>query len=232
LTTTGKPLSSQKFSRVGAALSACASLLAVLLGTGGCRVYRPNLRPPAEIRTIEGYASLRLTRSGETARTKFAFALILPDQARLEVFDALGRSVSMFLIRGDEAYLVVPSEKAYWRAGRDEVIEKFLGFPVRPAEIAGLLTGRWSGEAARPWVFEREARGRTISGIRGGLSFRILEFFPGGDLPRRWSFRNAETEGMVGLLDAAFDRPSAEISTAFLRTYSSKTWAEIERLLR
>jgi hypothetical protein len=220
LTTTGKPLSSQKFSRVGAALSACASLLAVLLGTGGCRVYRPNLRPPAEIRTIEGYASLRLTRSGETARTKFAFALILPDQARLEVFDALGRSVSMFLIRGDEAYLVVPSEKAYWRAGRDEVIEKFLGFPVRPAEIAG------------PWVFEREARGRTISGIRGGLSFRILEFFPGGDLPRRWSFRNAETEGMVGLLDAAFDRPSAEISTAFLRTYSSKTWAEIERLLR
>ena len=228
----GNPLPSRKFPRIGTAFSTGAGLLAVLLGTGGCRVFRPNLRPPAEIRTIEGYASLRLTRGGETARTKFAFSLTLPDQARIEVFDVLGRSVSVFLIRGDEAYLVLPSEKAYWRGGRDEVIEKFLGFPVRPAEIAGLLTGRWSGEAARVWVFERDTRGRAISGIRGGLSFRILEFFPGGDLPRRWSFRNAETEGRVGLLDAAFDRPSAETSTAFLRTFSSKTWVEIERLLR
>lgn len=233
MTTIGEPLPARKISRFGAALSICAALLAGLLGTGGCRGYRPNLRPPAEIRTIEGYASLRLTRKGETApRAKFAFALILPDQARLEIFDALGRAVSVFLIRGDEAYLVLPSEKVYWRSGRDEVIEKFLGFPVRPAEIAGLLTGRWSGEAARSWVFERDARGRTISGLRGELSFRILEFFPGGELPRRWSFRNVETEGTVGLLDAAFDRPSLEIPTGFLQTYASKTWAEIERLLR
>jgi hypothetical protein len=232
LTAIGKALPSRNHSRAGAAFLIGAALSAVCLGTGGCRVYRPNVHPPAEIRTIEGYASFRLTRGGNTARMKFAFALALPDQARLEVFDALGRSASTFLIRGDEAYLVLPSEKAYWRGGRDEVIEKFLGFPVQPAEIAGLLTGRWGGEAVRLWSFERDARGRAVSGIRGGLSFRILEFFPGGDLPRRWSFRSSETDGVVGLLDAAFDRPAADFSTAFLRTYASKTWAEIERLLR
>ncbi len=181
---------------------------------------------------MEGYASLRLTRDGATSRAKFAFAVVLPDRARLEVFDALGRSVSLFLVRGDEAYLVLPSEKAYWRGGRDEVIEKFLGFPVRPAEIMGLLAGRWTEEASSGWAFVRDARGRTVSATRGALEVRILEVFPGSDLPRRWSFRQAGTSGTVGLLEAAFNRTPPDFSLDFRRTFTAKTWPEIERLLR
>lgn len=211
-------------------------LLGVLAGAalfaGACRPFRPPLHPPAGVREIEGYASLRLTRGEETSRAKFAFAILLPNRARLEVFDALGRSASIFIIRSDEAYLVLPSERVYWRGDRDEVIAKFLGFPVQPAEIAGLISGRWSDEVSADWALVRDARGRVVSGTRDELSFRVQEFFPGGGLPRRWAFQHAGTEGIVGLLEAAFDRPNPDFSLDFLRPYASKTWPEIEKLLR
>jgi len=205
-------------------------LAAVLFSA--CRPFKPALRPTGEIRGVEGYASLRISRAGESSRAKFAFAVALPDRARLEVFDALGRSVSLFLIRGDEAFLVIPSEKAYWKGGRDEVISKFLGFPIHPAEILGLLTGHWTEKAAAGWAFIRDGQGRIVSGTRDGLDIRILEYFPKTDLPRRWSFRQEGTDGTVGLIEAAFDRPEPDFSLGFLRTYASKTWPEIERLLR
>jgi len=208
------------------------ALAVAALSATACRSLRPSLRPPEEIREVEGYASLRLSRAGESSRSKFAFAVLLPNRARLEVFDALGRSVSIFLIRGEEAYLVLPSERAYWRADRDEVIEKFLGFPVVPAEIAGLISGRWSDTAAAGWTLVRDGNGRVVSGTRGDLSFRVLEFLSGSGLPRRWEFRSAGTEGVIGLLDAAFDRPSPDFSVDFLRPFASRTWPEIEKLLR
>ncbi|MHB8053975.1 MAG: hypothetical protein ACYDH3_01800 [Candidatus Aminicenantales bacterium] len=207
-------------------------LIAAALFSGGCRAPKPSVGPPSEIREIEGYASLRLTRSGETSRSKFAFAVALPRSARIEIFDALGRSVSIFLVRGDEAYLVLPSERAYWRSDRDDVIAKFLGFPIRPAEIAGLLSGRWSPAAAEGWTLDRDNGGRIVSGTRGDLSFRVLEFFPGNQMPRRWSFQGSGTEGVVSLLEAAFDRPGPDFSPNFLRSFAAKSWPEIERLLR
>jgi hypothetical protein len=210
----------------------CGPLIAAALFSGACRAPRPSVCAPSEIREIEGYASLRLTRGGETARSKFAFALALPRLARIEIFDALGRSVSIFLVRGGEAYLVLPSEKVYWRGDRDEVIAKFLGFPVRPEEIAGLLSGRWSAAAAEGWALGRDNGGRIISGTRGDLAFQVLDFFSGSDLPRRWSFHAPGTEGVVGLLDAAFDRPGPDFSPDFLRLFAAKSWPEIERLLR
>ena len=206
-------------------------LAAAVLGSA-CRPFRPSLKPGGAIERIEGYASLRMSRGGETSRAKFAFAVSLPDRARLEVFDALGRSVSLFLIRGNDAYLILPSEKAYWQAGRDEVIEKFLGFPVQPKEILGLLSGRWTAAAEAGWTLTRDGKNRAISGKRGGLEFAILEFFPGSDLPRRWSYSHSETSGSVTLLEAAFDRPEPDFSLEFRRTFVSKTWPEIERLLR
>ena len=209
-----------------------AALAAAVLFSGGCRSLKPGLRPPDEIREIEGYASLRLTRGGETVRSKFAFAVALPRAAKIEIFDALGRAVSIFLVRGDEAWLALPSEKVFWWSGQDEVIAKFLGFPVSPAEIAGLLSGRWSAGAEEGWMFDRDNGGRIVSGTRGDLSFRILEFASGNDLPRRWSFRGPGTEGTVNLLEAAFDRPGPDFSPGFLRSFESLTWPEIERRLR
>jgi outer membrane biogenesis lipoprotein LolB len=211
---------------------AAAALLAAAVFSFSCKPFRPSLKPGGALERMEGYASLRITRGGETSRAKFAFALSLPERARLEVFDALGRSVSLFLLRGDDAYLVLPSEKVYWQAGRDEVIEKFLGFPVQPKEIMGLLSGRWAAAAEAGWTFVRDGKNRATSGKRGGLEFAILEYFPGSDLPRRWSFRHPESSGTVTLLEAAFDRPEPDFSPEFRRTFTAKTWPEIERLLR
>ena len=225
-------MAAKRCSRTAARLLRSSALAAAVLFLGGCRTVKPALHPPDEIREIEGYASLRLTRDRETTRSKFAFAVDSPCSARIEVFDALGRSVSIFLVRGDEAWLALPSKKAYWRGSRDEVISRFLGFPVRPAEIAGLLSGRWGAEAAAGWEFERQEDGRIVSGSRGDLFFRVLDFFPGNDLPRRWSFRAAGTEGVVSLLEAAFDRPESDFSPAFLRSFVALTWPEIEKLLR
>jgi hypothetical protein len=203
------------------------------LAAVACRPSRPLLRPGEDLRELEGYASLRLTRGEESSRSKFAFAVLLPHRARLDIFDALGRAVSIFLIRGEDAYLALPSERIYWRGGRDEVIEKFLGFPVRPLEMAGLISGRWSEPSQEGWKLVRDARGRVVSGERGGLSFRVLEFSSGGsDVPRRWTFRHAGTEGTVTLLEAAFDRSEPDFSLDFLRTCRSVTWPEIEKLFR
>jgi hypothetical protein len=232
LTEIGKALAFPERAMNGPRLAGFGLLLAVSICSVGCRSFRPILLPSGEAREMEGYASLRLKRGEESARTKFAFVILLPDQARFDVFDALGRTISTFIIRGDEAYLVLFSERVYWRGGRDEVIEKFLGFPVRPAEIAGLLTGRWGREAAKDWTFDVDGRGRTISGTRGDLSFRVQEFRPGGDLPLVWSFRSLGTEGVIKLLEAAFDKPNPNVSLEVIRNFSSKTWTEIERFLR
>jgi hypothetical protein len=174
---------------------------------------------------------LRLTRGGETARSKFSFVVLVPDRARVEVFDALGRAAMEFVVRGNEAFLVLRSEKAYWRGGRDEVVEKFLGFPLSPEEIAGLLTGRWAGPEVQDWTLDRDGQGRVSAGSRGDVSFRVAEFFPDG-VPRRLSFRGAGGEGTISLLEIAFDRPNGGPALDFLRTCASRTWAEMERLIR
>lgn len=225
-------MSTRSLKRKALRLLPAGALLAAAALFSSCRPFRPNLRPSDEVKGMEGYASLRLARDGTTSRTKFAFAVTLPDRARLEVFDALGRSVSLFLLQGEEAYLVLPSEKAYWRGNRGEVIEKFLGFAVGPAEILGLLSGRWTEAAAAEWDFVRDDRGRVVSGTRGDLDVVLLERFPGSDLPRRWSFRRDGTSGLVVLLEAAFNPPSSDINLDFRRTFAPKTWPEIERLFR
>ncbi|MBM3293134.1 MAG: hypothetical protein FJY82_01275 [Candidatus Aminicenantes bacterium] len=205
-----------------------------LLLLAACRPPGPVLLPPAEIRAVEGLAVLRIVRAEASARTKFGFTIALPDRGRIDVLDPVGRTVLRFVVDGEEAFLVLLSKRVYARGGKDEVLERFIGFPVGLDELAGLLAGRWeAGGAALPgWTLERDGRGRVAAGRRGDLSFAVQEFFRGGGVPRKVSFRGPGGAGSVTLLQAAFNRGLAPLPSGFWERLRAVSWEEVERLLR
>lgn len=207
----------------------------LFLIAAACRPPVPALVPPVELRDVAGNASLKISRPDGTARSKFSYALALPDRGRIDVLDPLGRTAVQFLVEGEEAYLVLPSKRAYGRGRRDDVLEKFLGFPVGVDELAGLLAGRWEKAGGAPlsgWSLDRDGRGRVSAGSRGDLSFAVLEHFPGNGVPRRLSFRGPSSEGTVTLLPPRFNRGLGPFSRAFQDKFRALSWDEVERLLR
>jgi len=210
---------------------------AVLFGlflAAACRPPLPALIPPPVLRDVAGLATLKIVRAEGSARSKFGFAIAFPDRGRIDVLDPLGRTALQFLVEGDDAYLVLPSKRAYARGARGEVLKRFLGFPVELEELAGLLAGRWEkgGENISPgWILERDGRGRVSAGRRGDLSFAVLEFYPGGGVPRRVSFNGAGSEGTVTLHRAAFNGGLAPFSPRFRERFRAVSWEEIERLM-
>ncbi|MBN2199999.1 MAG: hypothetical protein JW747_09160 [Candidatus Aminicenantes bacterium] len=219
-----------------AAVCALAFLLVFL---GGCRRRPPQLVPPPEIGSVEGYASLRFSGEGGTAKSRLSFQIRLPDRGRIEVFDILGRTVLYFVMEGTEALLVVPSEAAYCVVGSDEILSRFLGFALDVGEWTALLSGVWpevsaSGENLRGWSLERDVRNRVRSGRRGGVFFEVAEFFGGSPSPRRIDFASERGVGRLTVLSLRYNSAPAE--AAFLRTpppsFEARTWEDIERLLR
>jgi hypothetical protein len=213
--------------------AAAAGCLAVAFAA--CRPPAPALVPPPDLRQVQGWARLRLDRAGQAGRSKFFFAIALPSRGQLEIVDPLGRRALQIFIEGEEAYLVVPSKKAYARGSRSDVLGEFLGFPIALDEIVGLLTGRWGdadSAASLGWAVERDGRNRVTGGRREGLSFSVLEFFPGNGVPRRFSFRGGESSGTVVLLEAAFNRPIGPPNRSFQSRFKPLSWDELLSLLR
>ncbi len=216
-----------------------AALLAALI-LPGCRPPRAVLGPvPSEIREIEGDASLKITRNGETSRTRFAFVLEMSRRGRVVVTDFLGGSAAEFVLVGDDGYLVLPTKKVYWKAGPAEIVEKLLGFPLTLDEMAGLICGRWPAGAGgsgpfREWSFERDGDGRIRAGRKGGLEFTVGEFFPGSPVPRIVDFRDALGSGRLTVRGIEFNGPGAESAfhLDFLGAFSPKSWEEIAAILR
>jgi hypothetical protein len=206
----------------------------------GCRPPRVVLGPePSEIREIEGDASLKIVRSGETSRTRFAFVLEMSRRGRVVVTDFLGGAAAEFVFAGDDGYLVLPTKKVYWKAGPAEIVEKLLGFPLTLDEMAGLICGRWpagaeDGSLFQRWSFERDGDGRTRAGRKNGLEFTVGEFFPGSRVPRIVDFRDAFGSGRLAVRGIEFNRPGAETAFRldFLGVFSSKSWEEIAGILR
>ncbi|MBM3298226.1 MAG: hypothetical protein FJY83_11600, partial [Candidatus Aminicenantes bacterium] len=160
------------------ALSAAAVVIVLAGLPSGCRPPAVRLQPPDEVRSLEGYASLRLSGEGNAAKARISFLVRPPDRARVEVIDALGRVVLSFVLNGPEALLVVPAERVYCEADSREVTARFLGFALSPEEMAAVLSGVWPG--APPggggplgWRLERDARNRVRRGSRGGASFEV-----------------------------------------------------------
>jgi hypothetical protein len=217
------------------ALPAAAALLGVLLSVS-CRPSRPVLGPvPSEIRTLEGYASLRYSRGGASAKSRLAFLLAPPGRGRLEVLGPLNQRLFEVSIDEPDAVLILPSKRAYWRGPRADVFETGLGFPLDLPEIAALLLGRWENlDAGRGWTLDRDAAGRAAAGRRPGFEFRIEEFFPSAAIARRLSFRGDESAGTLTLLSIEFNAsdPEARIGSSLPPGYARVPRAEMEKLLR
>jgi len=217
-----------------------AGAAAGLLLLSFCRPAGVLITPiPADIRSIEGYASLRIEGVEGKTRGKFAFLVRLPDRARVEVTGALGKSLYRIVIRGGEAFLVIPSRKVYWRSTEEEVLDAFLGFRLRLPEMFSLLTGRWeeSGlleeEGGAGWELVRDRSGRIVSGRRGELSFEVQEFIDDTPFVRGLVFKHSRSEGRLKVLSLGLNKPTKEgaFSTGFLERYAPKTWPEIRELL-
>jgi hypothetical protein len=193
--------------------------------------------PPAEIRTIEGDASLRLTRDGRTSRSRFAFVLAPSRRGRVTVTAAFGAAAAEIVIAGPDGYFVLPSEKAYWKAAPEEIVEKFLGFPLSLDEMSGLICGRWpagpGGETPAGWTLDRDGEGRTAAGRKGRLEFAVLEFFPGSPVPKVLDYRDPAGQGRLTVRSIEFNGPvgPGAFDLGFLRGFSAKSWEEIRRML-
>ena len=219
-------------------VSFAVAMLAALLAVPACRPPRALVGPvPAEIRTIEGEASLRLTRDGRTARSRFSFVLEPSRRGRVAIEGALGATAAEIVLDGGDGYFILPSDKAFWKAAAEEIADKLLGVPLSLDEMTGLLCGRWAGvEPGLPlagWTLDRDADGRVASGRRGDLEFAVREFFSGSPVPRILDYRDATGRGLLTVRSIAFNGPGAAgaFDLGFLRSFAAKSWEEIRRML-
>ncbi|MGZ4886126.1 MAG: lipoprotein insertase outer membrane protein LolB [Candidatus Aminicenantales bacterium] len=217
-----------------------AGLLLLAGIMASCAGRPPVLVPPrAGVEAVEGYGSASV-QGGETAvKGKFAFLFRRPDLGRVEAFDPLGRTIYYMIFRGDEAYFVVPSKKAYAEEKPETLMARLLGFSLRPDEIIPLLSGQWTageeqrgGDPAGGWTLSRDAEGRVVRGRGHDLSFEVKEFFPGAGVPRTVLFSRPGTSGRVKVLSARFNpapRPEA-FESSFLKTFTRKSWEDIQEM--
>lgn len=216
-------------------IAATILIEAAILWLISCHPGTPRFSPlPPQVISIEGYASLKLTRGGETAKSRFSFIFVLPDWGRIEVYDPLGRTVSILFLGIEEAFLVLPSKRVYWRTGQEEALAKLLGFDLRLKEITDILSGQAEGMSG--WDLERDSQGRTVRGRRESLRFEVRQFFGQSVLPRLLAISRGGEKGSLKIIRLNFNQPlkSAAFELSFLedKAYKPSTWAEIEKWLR
>jgi outer membrane biogenesis lipoprotein LolB len=200
-----------------------------------CHPPRPAVSPPPPVvESVEGYAAFRLAKNGGTAKSKLSFLFRLPGQGRIEVIDPLGRTASVLFLDAEEAYLVLPSKRAYWKAGREEVMSRLLGFAVGTEDMVHILTGR--ADRLTGWTLEKDGQGRVVRGGRDDLRFEIRQFFEQSPLPRLVVFIRAEDRGSLRVLKMSFNQPmkADAFHHFFLEEggYRPADWPEIENWLR
>ena len=211
----------------------------ILLLLACCQPSRVLISPvPDQIGNIQGYASLRVTSEGGSARSKFSFLLVLPDQGRIDVTDFLGRALYQIIIVRANAYLVVPSKKVYWQGAEEDVIEKFLGFPLALDEMINIFSGRWPASVQErlrfdPWVLDKDEKGRVVSGQRGDLRFGVEEFIPDTLIIRWLAFEHPLSQGSLKVTRIYFNQPYKieALNLGFLGEFAPKSWPEIQEML-
>ncbi len=200
-----------------------------------CHLGKPRFSPlPPQVVSIEGYASLRLTRGGETAKSRFSFIFVLPDKGRIEAYDPLGRTISILFLDMEEGFLVLPSKRVYWRTGREDALAKLFGFDLSPKEITDMLSGK--AEEMNGWDLERDGQGRIVRGRRDLLRFEVRQFFGQSVLPQLLALSRGGEKGSLKIIRLSFNQPlkSAAFELSFLQdeAYKPSTWEEIEKWLR
>lgn len=213
-----------------------------LLLLGQCRPSLPlRIYPPSKIERIEGYASLRVRGEQGGGRSKISFLFQVPHQARMAVLDVMGRTLYQIIINEEKAVFALPRQKAYWQGEEEEVVENSLGFRLNLDEMMALISGRWgerevkSGEEAlEQWVFEKDKKGRAVSGQRGEFHFEVREFFAETAFARLVVFDHPSSRGSLKVLGVTFNQSVSRdsFSLSFLDRYQRKDWVEIEKMLR
>jgi outer membrane biogenesis lipoprotein LolB len=216
-------------------MTAAALLLLTVTYQISCYPSRPSFTPlPPQLKSIEGYASLRLTREEGTVKSRFSFIFLLPGRGRIDIYDPLGRAVSSLFIEENAAVLVLPAKKIYWRAAREEVMSRFLGFALSPQEITSILSGKL--EDLSGWDLAKDAQGKIVRGRRDALRFEVRQFFGTSRLPRLLALSSSGDRGSLKILRLNFNQPLKKdaFRPSFLedKDYLAATWAEIEKWLR
>jgi len=223
-------------------LRLCDFFIWGVLGLGfglSCRPAQLRLGPGMRLESLEGYAFLKISGDRASAKSKFSFVIQLPDKGRIDVFDALGRSLFSLISEGTEAYFVAIPKKAYWRGSQHEILEEFLGFDLSLEEMAGLLSGRWGqgpaadGRAFRGWAWTRDAGGRVVAGESGGLRLEVKDFFVGGAQPHTVLFKSAHNSGSIKIYEVKFNVPpkAGPFRLWCLADFRETTREAMERLL-
>ena len=199
-----------------------------------CLPPRPTVAPPPPtVESVEGYATFRLTRDDETAKSRISFILRLPDQGRIEVIDPLGRSVSLLFIEGAQAHLLLPGRRAYWTSGREEVMSRLLGFAAELADLVHILAGR--EDRLTGWALEKDAQGRVVRGRRDDLEFETRLFFEKSPVPQLLILSRNHDRGSLRVLRLNFNQPLKEnaFDLFFLKEkgYRAVGWDEVEKWL-
>jgi hypothetical protein len=209
-------------------------LAAGLLLGAACRPGKILQTPlPERIRSIEGYASLRIIEGGESTRSKFAFFLESPNRGRIEVSNFLAGTVYRMIFAERAAFFVVPSRRVFWEGTEEEVLDRFLGFPLSLEEVARLFSGRWPDPQPEDWALQRDGAGRVVSGARGELRFAVEEFLDGSVLPAGVTFSHSRSRGRLSMLRIAFNVAPRDgtFSLGFRDQFQRKTWDEILELI-
>lgn len=198
-----------------------------------CRVAPLSLESlPASIKTLEGYASLVLKGKGRVSKGKVSFFLSWPDEARLDVADTLGRTLSQLVFLKSQAYFILPRERVYWQGPEEELFERLFGFSLRLSEWSHLLLSQESLPGT--WRLERDPSGRVWRGQRNEVSFVIKRYVGRTRLVETLVIFYPEGEVQWRLRKVYFNRPprAGLFSLGFTRLFQQKSWREIEAYLK
>ncbi|MBC7348675.1 MAG: hypothetical protein H5U05_01725 [Candidatus Aminicenantes bacterium] len=182
-----------------------------LLGLAGCQPSPARLVPPDRIDYLDGQASFSLRGPDGAVRFRLSFYYRLENQARLELFDPLGRLQTIVWLKGELATLYLPSDRVFWAGESRLITTEVFGQELPARELARILAGIWSElESDAGWQLQVDEQGSVVSGKRAGLSFEVKETFAPGQVPKTVHFTSRDCMVRMKLLKLHFNRPRPE----------------------
>ena len=187
---------------------------------------------PSEIKSLEGHASCRLQTEEAVDKVRFSFLFDLPERARIDVSDFLGRTIYQIYILKEGAFLTIPSKKIFWQGEQEEIVDVLLGFPLSLQEMLAVFLGKWEKESTE-WALERDQQNRIRAGKRKDLSFQILKFLPESSVAQEIQFIHPLSKSHVKIIQIDFNLPlkAGVFSNSFLIEYERKTWNDFQKIL-
>lgn len=179
----------------------------LVLAATACRTGPVRLLPPAEIQNLEGQASFYLSGPDGGFRFRLGFCGRLPGEARLELFDPIGRLRTVVWLGPESTTLYLPFEKVYWQGESRVLTSEVFGQELKAGELLRILSGLWTQLAEEDgWLLHHDRQGHVLGGERDGLLFTLKEKFPPGLLPKTVHFSSGDYTVRMKVLRVSFNR--------------------------